>query len=175
MPGNGKYGWYPDSVPITSPYGPAGGPGASDVSLIRTLFLEPASGDRLTMEGVKNTANRELVPDVLPKNPDPMIYSLADISLGFGAAPDITSGPFDDQLLKEGGPANPYFPNLTSPDPEGGTINPVIPLPLTDSQVSPRATRDVDGLVNPARTSLEMSNQTKIGKSLFKGKRPGSV
>lgn len=175
MPGQGKYNYYLDTV-APSPYATPGARGAADQTLLKTLFKTPATGDQLTQAGVTATANRELVPDVLPKNPDPTIFSADDIKLGFGAAPDIEKGPFSGQDTADGGPANPYFPNLTSPDPSGGgSTAPIAPTPLADSQVSVTAKRDVDGLVDPSKTSQEMSNKTKIGVQLTFGKHPGSL
>lgn len=173
MAGGGKYSKYSDTLG-DSPYGVDGAKGVSNKTLLKTLFKVPSG---LDMKGVADTANAELVPDVLAKNPDPMIYSDDDIKLGFGAAPDIEQGPFSGQDKAEGGPANPYFPNLTSPDPSGGgSTAPIVPTPLKDEDVSVHAKRDVDGLVDPSKSSGEMSNATKInGKSLPLGKHPGST
>ena len=175
MPGGAKYSNYPDTLG-PSPFGTDGAKGVSDKTLLKKLFATPSTGDQLTKDAVAATANRELVPDILPKNPDPMIYTNDDIKLGFGAAPDVEKGPYSGQDTAAGGPANPYFPNLTSPDPSGaGNVNPIVPTKLKDADVSKTAVEGVGGLVDPSDSSKEMSNATKItGKPLPNGKHPGS-
>lgn len=172
MPGGAKYSNYPDTLG-PSPFGNDGAKGVSDKTLLKSLFKAPPG---LNKDEVAVTANNELCPAILPKNPDPTIFSNDDIKLGFGAAPDIEKGPFTASPSDPGAPANPYFPNLTSPDPSGaGSTSPVPPVLLNDVDVNKRAKRDVDGLVDPSKSSIEMTNATKIsGKALPLGKHPGS-
>lgn len=171
MPGQGKYSYYADTI-TPSPYGADGGFGASDQTLIKTVF---PPRPELARASVEATANAELVPDVLPKNPDPLIYTADNIKLGFGSAPDILSGPFGPGANGPGNPANPWVPNLTSPDPSGaGSISPIDATKLDPEQVNRHAIPGVDGLVNPSVSSAEQSNATKIGTTLIPGKHPGS-
>ena len=173
MPGGAKYSNYPDTLG-PSPYGTDGAKGVSNKTLLKTLFKVPAGFNK---DEVAATANAELVPDVLPKNPDPTIWTDPnDIKLGFGGAPDIEAGPFSGQDSALGGPANPYFPNLTSPDPSGaGSIEPIAPTQLKDEDVNIHAQRDVNGLGDPSKLSAEQSNATKItGTTLPLGKHPGA-
>ena len=108
MPGQGKYSHYSDTVPLDSPFGVAeGGFGASNQTLIKTVF---PPRPELVKAAVTATANAELCPDVLPKNPDPLVYSEDDIKLGFGASPDIAAGPYTTSDI--GAPANAWAPNL---------------------------------------------------------------
>ncbi len=176
MPGGGKYGNYSDTLG-TSPFGADGSRGVSSKNLLKKLFPQPSTGDLLTKDGVAATANRELIPNVLPKNPDPTIWSSDNLKLGFGDTPDISQGPFSGQDKLEGGPANAYFPNLTSPDPSGaGSVAPIIPTKLDGVEVNQTAIVGVNGLTDPKDTSTEISNSTKItGISLPKGKHPGAL
>jgi hypothetical protein len=169
MPGQGKYSFYADTV-APSPFGAEGARGASNQTLLKTLF---APRPEMAQAAVKATANAELVPDVLPKNPDPLVYSADDIKLGFGASPSIPNGPYGTTDI--GAPANPWVPNLTSPDPTGaGGTSPITALPLDPIDVNKHAIPGVDGLVDPAVSSAEQSNATKIGTTLVLGKHPGS-
>jgi hypothetical protein len=169
MPGQGKYGFYADTV-APSAFGAEGARGASNQTLLKTLF---AVRPEMTQTGVTATANRELVPDVLPKNPDPTIYSADDIKLGFGESPDVAGGPYTTSTV--GAPANAWVPNLTSPDPSGaGGTSPIDALPLDPQTVNKNAVIGIDGLINPAVSSAEQSNATKIGTTLVLGKHPGS-
>lgn len=169
MPGQGKYSHYADTV-APSPYAAEGGYGASDQTLIKTLF---PPRPELAKAAVAATANAVLVPDVLPKNPDPLVYTADNIKLGFGSAPDIASGPYTTSDI--GAPANAWVPNLTSPDPSGaGSVAPISATELDPSQVNKHAIPGVDGLVNPSVSSAEQSNATKIGTTLIPGKHPGS-
>lgn len=169
MPGQGKYSFYADTV-APSPYGAEGARGASDQTLLKTLF-QPRP--ELRQVEVKNTANAELVPDVLPKNPDPLVYTADNIKLGFGSAPAIAQGPYTTSDI--GAPANPWIPNLTSPDPSGaGSTAPITVTELSPEQVNKHAIPGVDGLVDPSVSSAEQSNATKVGTTLVPGKHPGS-
>jgi hypothetical protein len=166
MPGGGKYSFYSDTLPV-SKLGLEGAKGVSNKSLLKSLFSSP---DGLDMAGVQTTANKFLVPDVQPINPDPSIFTDEDMKLGFGNAPDM---PKDVSIKNVGDPANAYFPNLASPG-EGVTV-PVTPTNSDPAVINPRAVPGVDGLVNPADTSKQMSNATKIGTKLTPGRRPGAV
>lgn len=173
MPGQGKYGFYSDQLPQgTKAFGqPAGGRGVADYTLLGTLFKGPGGLDSKT---VAATANAKLCPDV-QDNPDPQIYTDDNVKLGFGSAPDVAKGPFNGEDKAEGGTSNPYFPNLASPDPTGsGRVDPVAPTPVDPAEVNGHAQPGVNGLVNPIVASTEMSNATKIGKTLIPGKHPGS-
>ena len=168
MPGQGKYGFYADTV-APSPFGAEGARGASNQTLLKTLFTPRPE---LAQAAVVQTANKELVPDVLPKNPDPLVYTNDDIKLGFGAAPSIADGPFTTSTV--GAPASPWFPNLTSPDPSGaGGTSPIDAVPLDPGTVNKNAIPGVDGLVDPSVASAQQSNATKIGTTLVLGKHPG--
>lgn len=170
MPGQGKYSFYADTV-APSAYSAEGGPGSSDQTLIKTVFVQRPE---MAKAAVAATANAELVPDILPKNPDPLIYTNDNIKLGFGSAPDILAGPYTVSDI--GAPANPWIPNLTSPDPSGaGSIAPIPALELEPEQVNRHAIPGVDGLVNPSVSSAEQSNATKVGTTLIPGKHPGSI
>lgn len=175
MPGQKKYSHYADTVPVDSPFGVvAGGRGASDQRLIKTVFpVQPG----MEYAAVAATANAELCPDVLPKNPDPTIYTEDNIKLGFGSSPNVEDGPFGDGAIgKIGSPASPWFPNLTSPDPSGaGVIAPIPGVALDPAIVNKNAIPGVDGLVNPSVASTQQSNATKVGTVLVPGKHPGSL
>lgn len=169
MPGQGKYSFYADTV-APSPFGAEGARGASNQTLLKSLF---APRPEMKQAAVAETANKELVPDVLPKNPDPLVYTSDNIKLGFGSSPDIEDGPYTTSTI--GAPASPWFPNLTSPDPSGaGGTSPVDAVPLDPADVNKNAIPGVDGLVNPSVSSAQQSNATKIGTTLIPGKHPGS-
>jgi hypothetical protein len=171
MPGQKKYSHYADTVPVDSPFGVvAGGRGASDQKLIKTVFpVQPG----MEYAAVAATANAELCPDILPKNPDPTIYTNDNIKLGFGSAPNIED---DVKMGVIGGPSSPWFPNLTSPDPSGaGGVSPIQAVPFDPAVINKNASPDVDGLVNPADSSAQQSNATKVGTVLTPGKHPGSL
>lgn len=170
MPGQGKYSFYADTV-APSPYSAEGGRGASNQTLMKTIFQQRPEMQKVA---VATTANAELVPNVLPKNPDPLVYTADNIKLGFGSSPDIASGPYT--VSDVGAPANPWIPNLTSPDPSGaGSTAPISATPLTPNEVNIHAIPGTDGLVNPSVSSIEQSNATKIGTVLIPGKHPGSL
>jgi hypothetical protein len=166
MPGGGKYSYYSDSLPV-SKLGLPGAKGVSNQTLMKSLYVMPKGTD---MKGVQDIANALMLPDKHPVNPDPSVYTDDDMKQGFGGAPDV---PKDASTSRVGDPANAYFPNLTSPG--EGVTSPVVPTNSKPEDVNVHAVAGVDGLVNPAVTSNQMSNATKVGTKLQLGKRPGGV
>jgi hypothetical protein len=166
MPGGGKYSYYSDSLPV-SKLGLPGTKGVSNQTLMKSLYVMPKGTD---MKGVQDIANALMLPDKHPVNPDPSILTDDDIKQGFGAAPDV---PKDVTVTRIGDPANAYFPNLESPG--EGVTSPVVPRNDKPEDINVHAVVGVDGLLNPAVTSNQMSNATKVGTKLQLGKRPGSV
>jgi hypothetical protein len=77
--------------------------------------------------------------------------------------------------LGPGGPANPYFPNLTSTDTSGaGNTDPVTALPLGVNDVDPTLVLGSDnGTAVPSTTSLNMFQGNQLPASLLPGFRPG--
>lgn len=124
------------------------GPGKEDDVRVAILKI-----GRLYMQG-----------DVQPGDAD---HFPNGVDMSYGTAPDLTQV----EWAAAGGPANAYVPDITSPGP--GLTNGV------DKDVDPQiSTTDIkanympgaDGTKNPSATSQGLTDATKLGNILPKGK-----
>lgn len=147
---NTLFGTRPDVIPLTND------PAALQPIMVRAnTLLNPAKADADPVWFPKGVYLNFL-------NPDPTMQ-----------APDVPN--IDVTTLGPGGPANPYFPNLTSTDTTGaGNTDPVTALPLGVNDVDPTLVLGSDnGTAVPSTTSLNMFQGNQLPASLLPGFRPG--
>lgn len=185
MAGQAKYTNYaPVQKDITSGGSTPPTMGKANYTLLNMLFgtrpdVIPLTNSPAALKPIMDRGNALLSP--IKADADPVWFPKG-VYLNFlnpdpgYSAPDVPN--IDVSTLGLGGPANPYFPNLTSTDTSGaGKTDPVqaVILGINDAD----GTQDVvlgstNGTAVPSVTSLNMYLGNKLGEStLLPGFRPG--